>query len=64
MQENEFSEAMNDFQNMSLNQGNFLNRDSAAFAGPPHSPHKLNRGNKLRKYEEEKQSINLVNINN
>ena len=54
MQENEFSEAMNDFQNMSLNQGNFLNRDSAAFAGPPHSPHKLNRGNKLRKYEEEK----------
>jgi len=54
---------MNDFQNMSLNQGHFLNRDSEAFAGPPNSPHKLNRGNKLRRYEEQKQSINLINCN-
>jgi len=48
-----FNEAMGDFQNMSLNQaGNFLgNREGM---NPPHSPHKLNRGNKLRRYEENK----------
>lgn len=40
---------------MSLNQGNFLSRQGL---NPPHSPHKLNRGNKLRRYEESKQSVN------
>jgi len=45
---------MNDIKNMSLNQGgNFLTRDSF---NPPHSPHKLNRGNKFHnRYEELKQ---------
>jgi hypothetical protein len=43
---------------MSLNQGNFLSREGF---NPPHSPHKLNRGNKLRRYEESKQSVNLQN---
>ena len=59
---NGFSDAMNEFQNMTLNQGSFLNRDSAAFAGPPHSPHKLQRANKLRRYEESKASINIQNV--
>ena len=39
---------MADAQNMSLAQGNFLSHN------PPSSPHKLNRGNKLRRYEEAK----------
>jgi hypothetical protein len=50
---------MGDLQNMSLGQGNFLSRETI---NPPHSPHKLNRGNKMRRYEEAKNaSINMSN---
>ena len=51
MDKEDLNEIMNDIQSMSLNQGNFLSREGI---NPPHSPHKLNRGNKLRRYEENK----------
>lgn len=56
-EDSSITDVMGEIGGMSLNQGNFLSREGI---NPPHSPHKLNRGNKLRRYEEQK-SINISN---
>ena len=53
----DFADAVKDFGQMSLTQSDFRNVGSA-----PKSPHKINRNNKLRRYEESKQSVTLSNI--
>ena len=62
-----FADVFQDFQNMSLNQGNFLNGDGIGLNGNlPQSPKKMNRRNKfIKKFEESKSgSLQMSNATN